>query len=49
MEITYTFEKKFSKDDTNRLFKSINWFSANFPERLHKALLNSQTVVTAWD
>lgn len=49
MSIEYTFEKKFSKDDTYRLFKSINWFSANFHERLHKALLNSQTVVTAWD
>lgn len=49
MKITYIFEKKFSKDDTYRLFKSINWFSANFSERLHKALLNSQTVVTAWD
>ena len=49
MSIEYTFEKKFSKEDTHRLFKSINWFSANFPERLHKALLNSQTVVTAWD
>lgn len=49
MSIEYTFEKKFSKEDTFRLFKSINWYSANFPERLHKALMNSQTVVTAWN
>lgn len=31
MSIEYTFEKKFSKEDTFRLFKSINWYSANFP------------------
>lgn len=30
-------------------FKSVGWISAEYPQRLHKALMNSQTVLTAWD
>ena len=47
--ITYTEEKKFTKEQVQQLFLSINWQSGNYPERLYKALMNSSTVLTAWD
>lgn len=49
MDIKYTFDKCFMQDDVVDLFLSINWVSGEFPTRLYKALLNSSTVVTAWD
>lgn len=47
--IKYTEEKIFTQDQTEALFKSVGWVSGNYPERLHKALMNSDTVITAWD
>ena len=47
--ITYTEEKIFTKTQVEELFLSINWLSGRFPDRLFKALLNSSTVITAWD
>ena len=47
--IKYTEEKTFTQDQVQELFKSVGWFSAEYPQRLHKALMNSQTVLTAWD
>lgn len=49
MEIAYTAEKKFSVEDVQRLFLSVGWVSGEYPQRLHKALMNSDTVFTAWD
>lgn len=49
MEITYTDEKDFSCEEVERLFLSVGWISGQYPKRLHKALLNSDTVFTAWD
>lgn len=46
--ITYTEEKNFSVQQVQNLFLSVNWISGNYPERLHKALMNSSTVITAW-
>lgn len=46
--ITYTEEKIFSVQQVQNLFLSVNWISGNYPERLHKALMNSSTVITAW-
>ena len=31
------------------MFLSVNWLSGKYPDRLMKALLNSSTVITAWD
>ena len=42
-------EKTFTQDQVQELFKSVGWISAEYPQRLHKALMNSQTVLTAWD
>lgn len=48
MEIAYTDEKKFSAEEVQRLFRSVGWVSGEYPQRLHKALLGSDTVFTAW-
>ena len=49
MKIQYTEEKKFSKEQIEELFLSVNWVSGKYPDRLYRALLHSSTVITAWD
>lgn len=49
MEIQYTDRKRYSTNDVKQLFESVDWLSANYPERLKKALDNCETVYTAWD
>lgn len=49
MEITYTDEKGFAKEQVQQLFRSVGWVSSEYPERLHKALMGSSTVFSAWD
>ena len=49
MAIEYTDEKRFDVADTERLFKSVGWVSGEYPRRLHRALVGSSTVFTAWD
>ena len=46
---TYTEEKKFTKEQVQQLFLSVNWISGKYPERLYKALMNSSTVLTVLD
>ena len=47
--IKYTEEKTFTQDQVQELFKSVGWISAEYPQILHKARMNSPTVLTAWD
>ena len=47
--IKYTEEKKFTQEEVQQLFLSVGWTSGNYPKRLYKALMNSSTVLTAWD
>ena len=47
--LTYTEEKKFTQEQVQELFLSVNWISGNYPERLYRALMNSSTVLTVWD
>lgn len=47
--ITYTDEKKFTQQSVQDLFLSVGWVSGKYPSRLYKALLNSSTVLTAWN
>ena len=47
--IKYIEEKTFTQDQVQELFRSVGWISAEYPQRLYKALMNSQTVLTAWD
>lgn len=49
MNIIFTEEKKFTKEEVQELFLSVNWVLGNYPERLYKALMNSSTVFTAWN
>lgn len=49
MSIVYTEEKNFSCEEVQSLFLSVGWISGEYPSRLHKALMNSSTVLTAWD
>ncbi len=48
MNITYSGDKIFTKENLKELFDSVGWVSGNYPERLYKALSNSETVFTAW-
>ena len=47
--LIYTEEKIFTQEQVQELFLSVNWISGKYPERLYKALMNSSTVLTAWD
>lgn len=49
MRITYTDANNFTSSDLQELFQSVSWLSANYPNRLKKALDNCETVFTAWD
>lgn len=49
MNITFTEDKKFTREQIERLFLSVNWLSGKYPNRLYKALLNSSTVISAWN
>lgn len=49
MKIIYTDKRVFSANDIKELFQSVGWLSANYPERVKKALDNCETVFTAWD
>lgn len=31
------------------LFLSVGWISGQYPQRVYKALMHSETVITAWD
>lgn len=47
--LIYTEEKKFTKEQIQKLFLSVHLISGNYPDRLYKALMNSSTVLTVWD
>lgn len=49
MAITYTDKKRFTQDQVHELFASAGWQSAQYPERVHRALMGSDTVISAWD
>ena len=49
MNIQYTEKKIFTAEQVEELFLSVKWISGKYPDRLYRALLNSSTVITAWD
>ena len=49
MAITYTEEKNFTPQQVADLFLSVRWVVGKYPDRLHKALMNSSRVISAWD
>ncbi len=49
MNIVYTSDKSYTQEQLQDLFQSVGWLSGNYPERVFKALDNSETVFTAWN
>ena len=49
MEIRFTEEKVFTREQVQQLFLSVNWVSGQYPDKLYQALMHSSTVLTAWD
>ena len=49
MAIRYTEEKDFTPQQVAELFLSVRWMVGKYPDRLHKALMNSSRVISAWD
>lgn len=49
MEIRFTEEKVFTREQVQQLFLSVNWISGQYPDKLYQALMHSSTVLTAWD
>ena len=47
--IEYTEDRKFTQQQVEQLFLSINWISGKFPKQLYNALQHSTYVLTAWD
>jgi len=47
--IEYSEEKTFTVEQVQKLFLSVGWVSGEYPTRLYKALMNSSTVISAWD
>ena len=41
--------KTFKKKQLEKLFLSVNWQSGKYPEKLKKAMKNSDTVISAWE
>jgi hypothetical protein len=48
-KIRYEYKKEIPKDQVISLYKSVEWSSAEKPELLLKALMNSHTLITAWN
>ncbi len=49
MNITYSDNKEFTRDELERLFLSVEWSSGHFPDKLAVAMKNFSTVFSAWD
>lgn len=49
LDIVYKNEKEISLPDLEALFQSVGWLSADYPNRLGRAIRQSATVITAWD
>ncbi|HXU05989.1 MAG TPA: GNAT family N-acetyltransferase [Polyangia bacterium] len=49
MPIRYSDDAKPPISDVLALYRSVDWSSADKPEALHKGLLGSHSLITAWD
>ncbi len=49
MDIRYSNAKDVEISQLQSLFASVQWDSANYPDKLFLAIKNSHKVVTAWD
>lgn len=49
INIEYRETQDFTADELHKLFSSVGWLSANYPERLVSAMRGSSWVISAWD
>lgn len=49
MDIRYSHSNEIDKNELRELFLSVDWESGKHPDELHRAILNSHSVVSAWD
>jgi ribosomal protein S18 acetylase RimI-like enzyme len=49
MNIEYSEQHEFEKNELERLFLSVNWSSGHFPDKLVLAMRNYKAVYSAWD
>lgn len=49
VEIEYRETQHFRAEDLQRLFRSVNWDSGNYPEKLVRGMEHSTHVISAWD
>ena len=49
MDIEIKETKEINKDEIIELYKANKWSSAKKPDLLYKALMNSDSLITAWD
>ena len=47
--VTYSDIKEIDRSRLVDLFRSVEWDSANYPDRLQKAIAGSDSIFTAWD
>ncbi len=45
----YKYESDINKNQLVKLFKSVGWKTAEYPNRLHNAIKNSEYVMSVWD
>jgi ribosomal protein S18 acetylase RimI-like enzyme len=48
VKIEYQWCKEFNAEEVQRLFRSLEWSSADHPEEVRQALLESHAVYSAW-
>lgn len=48
-EFTYKYDKKIKKEKLVELFNSVKWKTAEYPNRLQKAIENSDLVISIWN
>lgn len=46
---SYQYEKNIDKAQLVNLFESVGWKTAEYPNRLHHAIQNSDYVMSIWD
>lgn len=49
MAIVYQETREFTARQLEALFLSVHWESGRYPEKLVRAMRNSQQVISAWD
>ncbi len=48
-EFIYKYENNIDKNQLVKLFESVGWKTAEYPNRLYNAIKNSEYVMTVWN